>query len=189
MKWKMKCWWKDLSEDLSPGCLQIVMLRTAHVVDQLHLACKPLITLLAPIPAIMSEDINTCTFADGTYEEKEAKIGCVFFCRKQRLKRRRYWSPTRVFSPIPAFLLFSGSPHLCLQPPETYLYKDSFLAFGHSYLFHFQNLPFLFSFPWIEHTPRKCNWHHMSLEEKLSIFDPWGKNNDDFRRSQIRSAQ
>ena len=87
--------------------------------------------------------INTCTFADGMRKRTLS----FFFCHKQRLKQIRYWSPTRVFSPIPTFLLFSGSPHLCLQPPETYLQKDSFLVFGFiSKLSIFLQL-YLFCFP------------------------------------------
>lgn len=37
--------------DFSPARLWTVVFRTAHVVDQLGLARKPLVALLAPVPA------------------------------------------------------------------------------------------------------------------------------------------
>ena len=187
MKWKMECWWKDLSEDLSPRCFQIVMLRTAHVVDQLHLACKPLITLLAPVPEIMNDDILTLVHLQMVWG-KERK---TFFLPQTKIEANK------ILKPYPCFLSHSNfSTFFRVTTSMSSTTWNIFTKRLFSRLwFHFQalhfstTLPFLFSFPWIEHTQRKCNWHHMSLEEKLSIFDPWGKNDDNFRRSQIRSAR
>ena len=98
MKWKMKCWWKDLSDDLSPRCFQIVMLRAAHVVDQLHLACKPLITLLAPVPEIMNDDISTLVHLQMVWG-KERK---TFFLPQTKIEANK------ILNPYPCFLSHSN---------------------------------------------------------------------------------
>ena len=98
MKWKMKCWWKDLPEDLSPGRFQIVMLWAAHVVDQLHLACKPLITLLAPVPEIMNDDISTLVHLQMVWG-KERK---TFFLPQTKIEANK------ILKPYPCFLSHSN---------------------------------------------------------------------------------
>ena len=122
------------------------------------------------------------------YEEKDAKL---FFLPQTKIEANK------ILKPYPCFLSHSNfSTFFRVTTSMSSTTWNIFTKRLFSRLwFHFQSLhfsttlPFLFSFPWIEHTQRKCNWHHMSLEEKLSIFDPWGKNNDNFRWSQLRSAR
>ena len=130
--------------------------------------------------------INTCTFADGM-----RKRTLNFFLPQTKIETNK------ILKIYPCFLSHSNfSTFFRVTTSMSSTTWNIFTKRLFSRLwFHFQalhfstTLPFLFSFPWIEHTLCTCNWHHMSLEEKLSIFDPWGKNDDNFRRSQIRSAR
>ena len=139
--------------------------------------------------------INTCTFADGM-RKRRLIFDVFFFLSQTKIEANKILKPYPCFLSHSNFSTFFRVTTSMSSTTWNIFTKRLFSRiWPYWYRFHYQTLhfsttlPFLFSFPWIEHTQRKCNWHHMSLEEKLSIFDPWDKNNDNFRWSQIRSAQ